>query len=80
MIDEILNDFFCFISNDKKIITTVDLKRVEITLGNTEFQDIYVEVQEFFDDFVYWSVRKSNIQIDQIENNEKLNSVNFLFI
>ena len=76
MIDEILNDFFSFISKDKKIITTEDLKRVEITLGNTEFEDILIELQEFFDEFVYWSVRKLNIKIDQMENNDKINFVN----
>jgi hypothetical protein len=76
MIDQILHDFFSFISIDKKIITTEDLKRVEITLCNSEFQDIFIELQEFFDEFVYWSVRKLNIKIDQMEKNDRMNFVN----
>ena len=76
MIDEILNDFFTFISKDNKYITSEDLKRVEITLDNHEFQDILVQLEDFLDEFVDWSLKKLNISIELMENSNSIDLVN----
>jgi hypothetical protein len=77
MIDEILNDFFSFISKDKKIITTEDLKRVELTFDNIEFNDILEQLENFLDEFVDWSVKKLNLPIEQPPISEIINVVNY---
>jgi len=69
MIDEILNDFFSFISKDKKIISSDDLRKMELNLDRPEFRDISHNLEEFFNDFVYWSIRRLNISIG--DNPEK---------
>jgi hypothetical protein len=68
MIDEILNDFFSYVSRDKKLITSGDLRKMELNLDRQDFKDILQNLEEFLNEFVYWSIRKLNISI--VDNQE----------
>jgi hypothetical protein len=64
MIDEILTDFFGFVSKDKFTITKDDLRRLEVTIDKPEFEEILVQLEEFLNDFIFWSIKKLNIPLD----------------
>ena len=70
MIDEILNDFFSYVSRDKKLITSEDLRKMELNLDRQDFKDILQNLEEFLNEFVYWSIRKLNISIG---DNQEIN-------
>lgn len=70
MIDEILNDFFSYVSRDKKLITSDDLRKMELNLDRQDFKDILQNLEEFLNEFVYWSIRKLNISIG---DNQEIN-------
>jgi hypothetical protein len=70
MNDEILNDFFSFASDDKKVITAKDLENVEKFLNKSEFDDICEQFVEFLNDFVYWCIKKLELQINVIDEGQ----------
>lgn len=68
MIDEILSDFFGFVSKDKISITKYDLRKLEVTIDKPDFEDILDSLEEFLNEFLNWSIRKLNINIDPMED------------
>jgi hypothetical protein len=77
MIDEILSDFFHFVSIDKQSITKDDLRKLEYTIDKPEFQDISEQLEEFLNQFVSWSIKKLNINIEAMEDSYGNKIVNY---
>jgi hypothetical protein len=67
MTEEILKDFFYFISQDGQTITSKNLDDMDQLLNKTEFEDINEELMVILNDLVYWYVHKSNLQINLID-------------
>lgn len=64
MNEEILNDFFKFLSTDKLCISSRDLQNFEIFIAKTDFEDIYENLIEFLNDIIYFSVQKLDLNIN----------------
>jgi hypothetical protein len=79
MIDDILNDFFSFVSRDKILITADDLRRLESNLDKQEFEDILDQLEEFLNDFVFWSLQKLKISVDDNTESSGNKIVYYLF-
>ena len=64
MNEDILSDFFKLVSSDKINISSQDIQNFEIFINKTDFEDIYEELIEFLNDFVYWTVLKLDLSIN----------------
>jgi hypothetical protein len=67
MNEEIINDFFSFVSTDKKVISTKDLEKLELFLNKQEFDDINEPMNEFINDLVYWNIQKLDVNLNIID-------------
>jgi hypothetical protein len=64
MTEQVLNDFFIFISNGKEHICNKDIEDFEIFLQRKEFEDIQDDMIEFINDMLYWVIKKLDLDND----------------
>jgi hypothetical protein len=54
MTEQVLNDFFIFISNHKEFISFKDIEDFESFIQRKEFEDLQFDLTEFINDLLYW--------------------------
>jgi hypothetical protein len=64
MNEEILKDFFKFLSTDKVCISSKDLQNFEVFITKTDFEDIYENLIEFLNELIYFSVQKLDLNVN----------------
>jgi hypothetical protein len=73
MTDQVLNDFFIFISNNKNYISNKDIEDFEQFLCKKEFEEIQFDMTEFINDLLYWVIKKldleDNLNIESVSSN-----------
>jgi len=75
---EIINDFFQFLSTDKKIISNNDIDKLESLLNKNEFEDMNEPMSQFINDLIYNYLDCNLNIIDEVQINKSVKKFTYI--